>query len=288
LSARIEKLVSQGLPEALGGRVGLAVLGTQFQQGLVVLPDGWQTAFLERDEVLPMVILAGLEDGSLGIEPIQAQAQEQLGEVLLEPRGQTKERLQFAVLLGGPRIGVLDELGADRDRQPRGGDQLGLQDGMEVLRLVLHGPGEAVFTMPLAEVQLPGAVHDHQEVPQQPAVVQGLHADQSPDHRAAQAIQGRRGHVAQEVIEGVAVGQGLLVAAAEAIEVRQRLGAVQLEPRLPARAHLQQEHHQSHDQQEPPVIGDLVLVAGVGHLRQPGPMLRPEVSQGLPQRGPQR
>ena len=52
--------------------------------------------------------------------------------------------------------------------------------------------------------------------------------------------------MAQEVIEGVTVGQRLLGASAEAVEIRQCLGAVQLEPQLPTRSQLQHEHHQPH------------------------------------------
>jgi len=46
-------------------------------------------------------------------------------------------------------------------------DQLGLQDVVVILRLAVHGPGQAVLAMFLAEVELPGAVQDDQEVAEQ-------------------------------------------------------------------------------------------------------------------------
>ena len=179
----------------------------------------------------------------VGVQAVQAQAHQQLGEVLLEPRRQAGERLEFAVLLGGVGVGVLDELAADGDGQSVGRDQLGLQDVVVVLGLAVDGLGQAVLAVPLAEVELPGAVQDHQEVAEQPSVVQGLHADQPADHVPAQVVQGRWRHVPQEVVQRVAVGDRLLAAAAEAVEVLQRLGAVQFESHLPSRAELQQEQH---------------------------------------------
>ncbi len=210
-----------------------------------------------------------------------SQAKRQLGEVLLEPRRKSGERLEFAALLGGLGIAVLDELAADGDGQPLGRHQLGLQDVVVILRLAVHDLGQAVLAVLLTEVQLPGAVQDHQEVAEQPSLVQCLHANQAMDQLTAQAIQGRRRHVSQEVIQRVAVGDGVLAAAAEAVEVLQRLWAVQLEPHLPARAELQHEHHQPLDQQERPAVGAHLLSARVDHAGQPGSIVRPEVCQGL-------
>ena len=158
---------------------------------------------------------------------------------------------------------------------------------VEVLCFALHGLGQAMFAVLVAEVQLAGAVQHHQEAPQQPAVVQGLHADQALDHPQTQIRQSLRRHMAQEVGESVAVGHGLLMAPAQTIEVLQRLLAVQLEPHLPTRAQLQQEKHQPLPGHERPQIRDLLLIAGVAQRLQPNPKLGPEVGDRPGQHGPE-
>ncbi len=88
-----------------------------------------------------------------------------------------------------------------------------------VLYLAVDGLGQAVLAVLLTEVELPGAVQNHQEVAEQSPAVQSLHPDQPLNHRPAQAMHGLRGHVPQEVVQCVAVGHGLLVASAEMVEV---------------------------------------------------------------------
>jgi hypothetical protein len=238
---------------------------------------------IEGDDVLPVVVAAGLHHRAVGVDGVQQQAQWQLGVTLLQPPGRARERLQLAVLLGGVGVGVLDELAVQGDRQALGRDQLGLQHVVVVQRLLPVLLFQAVGAVAAVEAQLPGAVEDGQEVAHQPAPVQRLHAHQAPDHLPPQRGQRRSGHAAQEVVEGVGVGHRLLLPAGQGVEVGQRLGAVQLEPQPPPRAELEQEAHQAHPQQEPPAVGDAALVAAVLDLPQPLEQVGEEVGDGLGQ-----
>jgi len=215
------------------GGVGLAVLGALLQEGLVIGPEGWKRAFLEGDEVLPVVLPANVHHRAVGIEGIEAQAQRQLGEVLLEPLRQASEGLQFTVLLAGLGVGVLDELAVQGDGQSLGRDQLGLQDVVVVERLLAALLLQAVGAMPLAEVQLPGGVEDHQEAAQESAMIHGFHPHQTMDHLPPQPRQRPRGHAAQEIVQRVGVSHGLLLGLGKPVEVGQGLGAVQLETQPP-------------------------------------------------------
>src|SRR3990172_6475152 len=85
------------LPRSTTCRVRLPVVGGQVRERLVFLPFRREGTFLEGDKVLPVVILTGLNHRSVGIDGIQAQAQAKLGEVLLQPAGQTGKGLQLTV-----------------------------------------------------------------------------------------------------------------------------------------------------------------------------------------------
>ena len=122
-------------------------LVTGRQQRLELAPQLGRAAGLERQHVLPPVELAGLEGLAAGQQVVAGDAQGRLGVVRFQLRGQSAEGLQFAVLLEGLGIGrrpavqvaVVDELTAHRQGQPRGRYQLGLQDVVEVVRLVAVG-----------------------------------------------------------------------------------------------------------------------------------------------------
>jgi len=74
-----------------GSVCGSCGSGAQLQQRLVFLPDGREAAFLEGDEVLPAVLLADRQDRPVGIQAVQAQAQQQLGNCFLR-RGASRAK----------------------------------------------------------------------------------------------------------------------------------------------------------------------------------------------------
>lgn len=197
-------------------------------------------------------------------------------------------RYQFWIGPGRVRVGVLGERAADREGQAGGRDQLGLQDRVVVAFLPADGLFLAVWAVPLAEGQLARAVDDDQRVSEQPPIVQDLHAQQTLDHLSPQAVVGPAGHVPEKVLQRGGVRQGRVPLATQAVEVFQGLGAVQLEPHLPAGTQLQDEDQQPHPGQELPGIEDAVLGAGIRHLAQPRAELGPEVPDGPAQGGPER
>jgi hypothetical protein len=227
-----------------------------------------------------VVLPAQVEDRAVGVQGVQEEAQAQLGKVLVELPGQPREGLQFAVLLGGLGVGVLDELRTDGDRQPVRRDQFGLQDVVVVLGLPAHGPLQAMGAMSAAKEQLPRAVEGHQEVCQQTPTVQDLHANEPVDHAAAKAGRFAGRQAAQEVVQGVAVGHAVLAAAGEAIEVLQGLGAVQFKADLAAGPQFEEEDQQARPHQTPRRIGDPVRVARVAQAVQPGAQVGEEVGDG--------
>jgi hypothetical protein len=54
--------------------VGLAILGAQLQQSLVVGPEGRERTFLEGDKVLPAVVPADVQHRAVGVEAVIAVA----------------------------------------------------------------------------------------------------------------------------------------------------------------------------------------------------------------------
>ena len=270
----------EGLPDALGRRLDPSVLGKLIPQGLVLRPEGRQTPLLEGDDELPAATGAEVEDRPVGVQAVQEQTQTQLREVPMELLGQPCERLEFAVLLRGLGIGVFDELGANGDRQPVGGDEFGLQDVMIVVGLAVGGPLQAMGTVPLVEAELARAIDDHREVPEEATVVQGLHPQQSPDHVETKALELAWRQAAQEVVQGVAVGHPFLAAGGEAVEVLQGQGAVQFKADLAAGPQFQEEHQQARPHQTPRRVDRPVRVAGIAQGVEPGAKLGPEMGDG--------
>jgi hypothetical protein len=154
---------------------------------------------------------------------------------------------------------------------------------VEVDRLLAVDLLQAMGAMALVEAQLPRSVQDHQEVTHEPAMVQGLHAQQALDHFPPQQRQRRRGHAPQEIVERVGVRDGFLLGTGQDIEIGQRLGAVQLKTPPPPRAQLEQEAHQAHPEQEAPAVGDAILVAPVADLPEPVEEVGEEMGDGLGQ-----
>jgi hypothetical protein len=103
------------------------------------------------------------------------------------------------------------------------------------------------------------------------------------DHFAPQLRQGRRRHAPQKIVERVGVGYLLLFTVGQGVQIGQCLGGVQLETQPPSRAELEQEAHQAHPQQEPPPVGDQVLVAFVADFPEPVEQVGKEMGDGLGQ-----
>jgi hypothetical protein len=135
-----------------------------------------------------------------------------------------------------------------------------------------------------ARLPMPGAVQDDQEVPHQPGVVEGLHANQAMDHLAAKPAQLGGINVPEEVIQRVGMRNALLAASGQTIEVLQRDGTVQLEADLPAGAELQQEQRQPRPHHESPVVDDHGLESALPQIGQPAAQLGEEVPDRLGQR----
>ena len=98
---------------------------------------------------------------------------------------------------------------------------------------------------------------------------------------AAQALQSPRRHLGQEIIQGVAVGQGLLAGASQAVAIGQGRRAVAFEADAAARPELQEVSQQDRPGQEGPGVGAPFLVARVGQVGQPAAEFRKEVGDGL-------
>jgi hypothetical protein len=123
--------------------VPLPVLGTvagfEVAESLVFGEEGGEGAWLEGDNEAPAAGLAEGEDGLIGVEGIQQEDEAEAGIAGVELLGEPGEGLEFAVLLGGPRVAVLDELGPEREGEAVGGDELGLQDVVVVERFAVGG-----------------------------------------------------------------------------------------------------------------------------------------------------
>lgn len=110
------------LPRAVGFQVA-SVLRTQFLESLELRPDTGQAARLEGQYVRPAVVLGDLKGFSADEQGVAGQDDRQLREVLFELGCQAAKGLEFAILLELLRVaartgvGVLDELGANRDDQ---------------------------------------------------------------------------------------------------------------------------------------------------------------------------
>ena len=99
----------------------------------------------------------------------------------------------------------------------------------------------------------------------------------------AEVLQGTGENVALKMLHGIAVRPGLLVLAAEAVEIGQGLRAVQGEAQLPPRPEFEQEEHQTLPGQEHAAVGDRLLIAGVGQIPHPDPIVREEAGPGARQ-----
>src|SRR3990172_1035897 len=93
----------------------------------------------------------------------------------------------------------------------------------------------------------------------------------------------------KEVVQGPIHGQAVLPGPCQAVEVGQQVGvpAPQVEVQLPSAAQLEQEKGDPPPRQEPPVISDQRLKAGIRQFPQPLRQFRPEMpdrpDQGLSQ-----
>jgi hypothetical protein len=102
-------------------------------------------------------------------------------------------------------------------------------------------------------------------------------------HVAAKAVQLVWSKASYEVVEGVAVGNPVLAAAGEAVEVLQGRRAVEFKADLAAGPQFQKKDQQARPGQAPRRIGDPVRVARVVQGVEPGAQVGPEMGDGLGQ-----
>lgn len=143
--------------------------------------------------------------------------------------------------------GILDELGAYGKGQAAGGDELGLQDGMQIESGVIAAVGEALFAVASAEHKEPGAINGDDEASGEAEGIEGLRPDKPPDTPGSQLGKSLRADVTEEVVEGFVDGEGVLVRSGQAIRVAQyrKLPVSQLEVKLPTAAQLEGKQKQA-------------------------------------------
>ena len=130
-----------------------------------------QICILQGDQVTPVVVSAELEGWTACKEPIQQQADRQMG--------QTIECFQLTVLLIGLWVRILDELGHQRECKAIGGHQFGFQHRMVVECLpIVELPGQTIFAMAVLKCQHPGIIDGHKKIAVQPPAIQNFLADQ--------------------------------------------------------------------------------------------------------------
>ena len=143
-----------------------------------------------------------------------------------------------------------------------------------------------MLAVPLVEVQLPGAVHDQRESSQEPAVVQGLHADQALDHLSAQAARDAGGTWPRKWLSVSEWARLSWAADASRLRLARASGLSSSKRSLPPGAELDEEDHQAHPGEELAAIDAALLVACVDHGLEPLPQLREEVGDGPGQLAP--
>jgi hypothetical protein len=117
--------------------------------------------------------------------------------------------------------GILHELGAHGKRQTAGGDQLGLEEEMEIEGCATAAMGEAIRAVASAEDEEASAVDGHHEVSPEAEGIQGFHSDEPPDTPGSQSGESMEADATEEVVESSVDGQGVLLGASEAIGIVQ-------------------------------------------------------------------
>ena len=267
----------EDVPIALLG----SVPGFEVSQGLVFGEEGRKRAFLEGDDEVPPVALAEGEDCLIGVEGIEEQEAWEARVAGVEFGGEPPEGLQFAVLLRGARVAVLDEHGGEREGEPVGGHKLCLQDVVEVERFAVGGLlGEAMRAMALSEEQLPSPVHSHRGCPEDPPPVEGLHADEPLGHGRGEFLKRLRRERLEVVDDGVVVGRHRNRGLGHRVEVGHEGLRLRLQAQLPPGPQAQEEHLDRRPHERLLGIVELVRVAAVWE----GPYLPGKVRQEVPQR----
>ena len=157
------------------------------------------------------MVVAHLESGATGIQPIQKQADRQARETGFETFGQAIEGFQFAVLLVGGELGVFDKFGHQREGEPVGRHQLGFQHRMVIEGCpVLEGLGQTVGAVSFSKSEYPGAIDGHQIVqPQQPVAGEHFLADQDLHTAADDFLDFSHGQALKAVVERIAMRNAL-------------------------------------------------------------------------------
>ena len=134
------------------------VEGKQFES---FLPGGGLAAFLEGQDIFPVVALANGHDGLAAVEGVGHQAEGQFRKLSFEPLTQALEAFEFAVLFLGFRVVQVHLLVHEREECPLGADDGELQD-VAVASAV--GRGLAILCKALAAFFLHTTI-DHHDIP---------------------------------------------------------------------------------------------------------------------------
>jgi len=145
------------LTGAVGQLNAQRVFWGEFEESLEVLPQVGGAAPLEGQHVGPVILFTDIQHGAAGEKRIPANAQAGLRKVSLKCGGESvapRAPFELAILfdffvprecgwLGAMGMGrrdlcgrILDELGAYGQGETAGGDQLGLQEGMQIKSVV--------------------------------------------------------------------------------------------------------------------------------------------------------
>jgi hypothetical protein len=159
------------------GSIAEAILGLKRPEGLKLAAEKRNSLF-EHEHKAPPETLAQGKDRPLGVKAVGGHGDREAGKAPLEPDGQPVEGLQFAVLLVGPGIDILDEFGHQREDESSAGHQLGLQDRVIIAGDPVPGLSQAMGTVTLFKGEHAGAVNsDHVVAIQQTLAVKRLFAD---------------------------------------------------------------------------------------------------------------
>ena len=87
---------------------------------------------------MPVIFFAEVEDALAGVEGIAQKDDREPWEIGLQLRRQSGEGVEFAVLLFGIGLGVLDELGGDGKNQSARRDEFRFQDVVKVKKATVR------------------------------------------------------------------------------------------------------------------------------------------------------
>ena len=241
------------------------ILRLELLESLELLLNGGKVIF-QNNQVLPVVSVTQIEDGSYGKEAIKAQADGEARKSFLELFRQPVESLYLAVLLGGVLTGILYKLGHQREHEPLRCHQLCLEYLVVIDGFASMSLSEAVGAVPLLEGQGSGAIDIHNIVAsQKPGRIEQLLSNKDLGHTRHGFLPLYRIEHGVEIIESISMGKGLHIE--EHLEFLPGwLIVSELVSDLSPCSQPEQEHKNPRKAKRGKAVGDLVRHPGIGYV----------------------